>query len=75
MELLNESPGTFLNVFKSILLHEIQLSLSKFSDPERLGKRENMSLEAYHEVLKDLGEVSSADKMKEPMQQFAKVCE
>ena len=49
VELLNESAGTFFNVLQDVLLHDVQLSLSKLGDPADTGSRENMTLEALHE--------------------------
>jgi hypothetical protein len=56
VELLNKSAGTFFNVLQDVLLHDVQLSLSKLGDPAGSGSRENMTLEALHQVLQTSGE-------------------
>lgn len=59
VQLLNESGGTFFKLLKDILLHDVQLTLSKLGDPAVSCKKENMTLRALYEVLlKDLGEVA-----------------
>jgi len=68
---LNESAGTFFNVLQDVLLHDVQLSLSKLGDPADSGSRENMTLEALHKVLLAAGEATAADKMKASMQASA----
>jgi hypothetical protein len=74
VELLNESAGTFFNVLQDVLLHDVQLSLSKLGDPAGSGSRENMTLEALHQVLQASGEMLVADKMKASMQKFETAC-
>jgi hypothetical protein len=74
VELLNKSAGTFFNVLQDVLLHDVQLSLSKLGDPAGSGSRENMTLEALHQVLQTSGETLAADKMKASMQRFAMAC-
>lgn len=75
VQLLNESGGSFFNLLQVILLHDIQLTLSKLGDPAYLGNKENMTLRALNKELKDLGEMVAANKMKEPLQKFAAACE
>lgn len=74
VELLNESAGTFFNVLHDVLLHDVQLSLSKLGDPAGSGSRKNMTLEALHEALLGAGEATAADKMKASMQKFEAAC-
>lgn len=45
IELLNESASTFFFIIQDVLLDEVQVSLSKFTDPAKSGKHENLSLE------------------------------
>src|SRR6185295_6641359 len=44
-ELLNESAGTFFYILQDVLFDEVQIALSKLTDPSRTGKFENLSLE------------------------------
>jgi len=74
VELLNESAGTFFNVLQDVLLHDVQLSLSKLGDPAGSGSRENMTLEALHHELQGANEVSAADKMKASLKKFSAAC-
>lgn len=74
VELLNESAGTFFNVLQDVLLHDVQLSLSKLGDPAGSGSRKNMTREALHEALLGAGEATAADKMKASMQKFEAAC-
>ena len=74
VELLNESAGSFFNVLQDVLLHDVQLSLSKLGDPAGSGSRENMTLEALHHGLQAANEAAVADKMKASLQKFAAAC-
>ena len=74
VDLLNESAGTFFNALHNVLLHDVQLSLSKLGDPAGSGSRKNMTLKALHQQLQASGEALAADKMKASMQKFAVAC-
>ncbi|MDO9611742.1 MAG: hypothetical protein Q7J33_07875 [Serpentinimonas sp.] len=52
VELLNKSAGTFFNMLQDVLLHDVQLSLSKIGDPAGSGSRENVTLFALPESVK-----------------------
>jgi hypothetical protein len=75
VKLLNESAGTFANILQNVLLHDVQLSLSKLGDPAGSGSRTNLTLEALREPLIAAGELQAAEKMREPLEAFAKACE
>ncbi|HEY1091104.1 MAG TPA: hypothetical protein VGE47_08440, partial [Burkholderiaceae bacterium] len=45
IDLLNESASTFFFIIQDVLLDEVQVSLSKLTDPAKSGKHENLSLE------------------------------
>ena len=45
IELLNESAGTFFYIIENVLLDEVQISLSKLTDPPSSGRNNNLSLE------------------------------
>lgn len=66
VDLLNECAGTFANVLQNVLLHDVQLSLSKLGDPAGHGARTNLTLEALREALVTAGEVMAAKKCAAP---------
>lgn len=74
VELLNRSAGTFFNVLQDVLLHDVQLSLSKLGDPPGSGLRKNMTLEALQQVLRESGETLVADEMQESIDTFSSAC-
>jgi len=45
IELLNECASTFFFIIQDVLLDEVQVSLSKLTDPAKSGKFDNLSLE------------------------------
>ncbi len=45
IELLNEAAGTFFYIIQDVLLDEVQVCLSKLTDPASSGKHDNLSLE------------------------------
>lgn len=44
IDLLNETASTFFFVLQDVLLDEVQVTLSKLTDPAKSGKHENLSL-------------------------------
>lgn len=46
--LLNECAPSCFNIIQYVIIENIQISLSKLSDPGKVGKRENLSLETLH---------------------------
>lgn len=57
IELLNESASAFFYIIQEVLLDEVQVSLSKLTDPATSGKHENLSLEQLQKRIE-----ASADK-------------
>ncbi len=51
IDLLNESAGYFFYVIQDVLLDEVQVCLSKLTDPAATGKLENLSLEKLQSIL------------------------
>jgi hypothetical protein len=49
IDLLNEAASTFFFILQDVLVDEVQVSLSKLTDPARTGKHENLSLEQLQE--------------------------
>lgn len=51
IDLLNETASTFFYILQEVLLDEVQVTLSKLTDPARSGMHENLSLEQLQERL------------------------
>lgn len=75
VDLLNETLGTVSGILQDVLLHDVQLSLSKIGDPASKGKHANLSLRRLHDVLKDAGEDQVASKLKPLLGDFDTACE
>lgn len=56
IELLNECARAFFYIIQDVLFGEIQVILSKLTDPARTGKIENLSLEQLQERIEMQGE-------------------
>src|SRR6267154_332778 len=56
VDVLNRSAGTFFNVLQIVLLHDVQLSLSKLGDPAQSRAQRNMTLKALAAQLQTDGE-------------------
>jgi hypothetical protein len=56
VDLLNESAATFFFVIQDILLGDVQLGLSKLTDPARTAGKENLSLYLLQERLEHHGD-------------------
>jgi hypothetical protein len=57
IELLNEAAGTFFYIIQEVLLNEVQVCLSKLTDPAKSGKYNNLSLEQLQSQLNQHGEL------------------
>jgi len=62
IDLLNESAGTFFYIIQDVLLDEVQICLSKLTDPASTGKHENLSLEQLQSKLEQHGDLALATK-------------
>lgn len=56
IELLNESAGNFFYIIQEVLLDEVQVCLSKLTDPASSGKHDNLSLEQLQSQLHQHGD-------------------
>jgi hypothetical protein len=74
VELLDRSAGTFFNILQDVLLHDVQLSLSKIGDPAGSGSRQNATLEALHAGVVAAGDQALADGMRLPLHLFEAAC-
>ena len=70
IQLLNESAGTFFNVLNQVLLHDVQLSLSKLGDIAGTGTRTNMTLAAIVDAFKTSGESALVAKLESLLAAF-----
>ena len=60
IDLLNECASTFFFIIQDVLLDEVQVSLSKLTDPAKSGKFDNLSLEQLQARLEGHGAASLA---------------
>ena len=74
VDVLNRSAATFFNVLQKILLHDVQLSLSKLGDPAGSGSRKNLTLAALVESLEGAGESLVAGKLRPLVATFDSTC-
>jgi hypothetical protein len=56
IELLNEAAGGFFYIIHDVLLDEVQITLSKITDPAKTGKYLNLSLEQLQSKLEMYGD-------------------
>jgi hypothetical protein len=71
---LNRAAGTFFNVLQTMMLHDVQLSLSKLGDPAGSGARKNLTLAAFVQQLRSNSESSLADKLDPLLDKFDAAC-
>jgi hypothetical protein len=61
--ILNRSAGTFFNTLESVLMKDVQISLSKLGDPADSKRGSNMTLKALLRQLERHGETLVASKL------------
>lgn len=74
IELLNASAPTFFFFVQDVFLDNVQLSLSKLTDPAGSGKRENLTLEQLQSQLEKHGERSLATACRETLDKLQLQC-
>lgn len=74
VDLLNESAGTVTWILQNLLLHDVQLSLSKIADPAGSKLKKNLTLRRLQVDLRDIGEVSLATKLEPLLATFEASC-
>lgn len=74
VDILNKSAGSFFNIFQDVLLHDVQLALSKLGDTAGSGTRTNLTLKALLKGLESAGEQAVASKLKPCVQKFEAAC-
>lgn len=75
IQLLNETAGTVTWILQHLLLHDVQISLSKLGDPAGSGTRTNLTLRTLHAALETAGEGEVAATMKPLLETFDASCE
>lgn len=56
IDLLNKCAPIAFYVFEELLLTEIQMSITRLTDPARTSGRDNLTLDQLHERIRDLGD-------------------
>lgn len=74
VELLNEAAGTVTWILQDLLLHDVQLELSKVGDPAGGRDRTNLSVRRLQVSLRDAGESVLALRMEPPLVEFEAAC-
>lgn len=75
VEALNKVAPTFFGTLQSILLDEVQLSLSRLADPARTGRRENLTLETLIEGVERLDIPSLPAELRTGLEAYRRACE
>lgn len=74
IDVLNEVAPTFFSTLQSVLLDEVQLTLSRLSDPERSGRRQNVTLETLMNAIGALPESGLAAVLAVDLNEFRERC-
>jgi len=78
IELLNEAAGTFFYIIQDVLLNDIQITLSKLTDPAQTGKRHskrhNLSLEQLQSQLNGHGDPDLAAECRATLDELKAQC-
>ena len=75
IDLLNECASSFFYILQDVLIGEVQVSLSKLTDPARTGGFENLSLKQLQTRLETNGEAALAQKNREILDELHIQCE
>jgi hypothetical protein len=75
IELLNEAAGTFFYIIQGALLDEVQVCLSKLTDPAKSGKHENLSLEQLQSQLHQHGDPTLTAKCRPLLDKIHSQCQ
>lgn len=75
VDLLNRSASMLFYIFQMTLLNDVQLSLSKLSDPAGSGARRNMTLDMLLQLLKNAGETNIVEQLSSLVADYAISCE
>lgn len=75
IELLNECASTFFYIIQDVLIDEVQVSLSKLTDPAKTGQHDNLSLEQLQSRLEQQGPSALAQANRAVLDILKKKCE
>jgi hypothetical protein len=75
IDFLNECAGTFFYIIQDVLLDEVQVCLSKLTDPANSGKHENLSLEQLQAQLQRHGDPALAVKCRTVLDKIHSQCD
>lgn len=74
IDALNRVVPTFFSTLQSVLLDEVQLTLSRLSDPGRSGRRQNITLEALVNAIGTLPEPALSAELAADLTEFRDRC-
>ena len=75
IDLLNECASAFFYIVQDVLLGEVQVALSKLTDPATSGKFHNLSLEQLQARLTEYGEAELAAQTRQFLDQLHTKCD
>lgn len=75
IDLLNESASVFFYVIQDVLFWEVQIALSKLTDPARIGRYDNLSLEQLQIRVETHGDLQFAAKLRVLLDELHTKCQ
>lgn len=75
IDLLNECASAFFYVIQDILLGEVQVTLSKLTDPARTGKHDNLSFEQLQARVEAQGDAQLVATLRKLLDDIHKKCQ
>lgn len=75
IDLLNECASTFFYTIQDILIGDVQITLSKLTDPPRTMGNENLSLEQLQERVEDQGEIELQNSLRRILDELKQKCQ
>jgi|SRR3989339_1566052 len=75
IELINECASTFFYVIQDVLLGDIQVVLSKLTDPARFGKHDNLSFEQLQLRVETQGEKNLSADLRKLLDELHNKCQ
>jgi hypothetical protein len=75
IDFLNECAGTFFYIIEEVLIDEVQVCLSKLTDPATTGKHDNLSLEQLQVQLNQYGEAALASNCRVILDRIHSQCQ
>lgn len=74
IDLLNECASTFFYTIQDVLIGDVQIALSKLTDPARTGANENLSFEQLQERVEKQGEPSLQTTLRQILDELKQKC-